>query len=244
MDNTNPFSDINTCGSYTQLWGLAFLLVLVQAAATALLVVFEKFSGLMFNSFEGMLPAMGASAYISWKLLERAGVDWRGAAADWRRNAAGDLKKALKYLAGYAAILCLFAVLLLAVYALSGGWIARILAPVAASNLHDGELLRATAAASAPRLLLALFTICAAAPVVEELFFRRIFYATLRKRARFWTSALWSGGLFAVFHGAAAPIMFPAGLYLCWVYEKERRLPVNILLHAMVNLSLLLYRLA
>lgn len=244
MDSSNPFSGIKTCESYGELWGYAAFIIFMQVAVTVLLVFFEKFSGLRFNSYESMLPALAATAYISWKILKKAGADWRAALADWQNNAAGDIRKAFKYLAGYAGVLACFAAVLLAVYALTGSGVEKVLAPVSDSNSRGGELIRATAAASPLRLLLALFTLCAAAPLAEELFFRRIFYASLRKKMRFWPAALWSGAVFAVYHGAAAVVLFPAGVYLCWVYERERRLLVNILLHSLVNLGLLLFRLA
>ena len=78
--------------------------------------------------------------------------------------------------------------------------------------------------------------------VAEELLFRRILFAALRARKGFWASALISGLAFALFHGKTALLVFPVGVYLCWVYERERRLPVNILLHGLINLSVTAFK--
>jgi len=236
MKEENPFLGIGTCANFTRLWQLTALILLLQVAVFLLVSVLGDVSGLKLDSFESLIPALLATGYVSWVVLERAGVSWRGALADWNRNAAGDLKKAFKYFAGYGLVLLLVAAALMAAYWFWGDGLQKAMKPLNDHDPADRTMLTGAAAASGPRLLLALISACVVAPVVEETFFRRIVYTTLRLKKGFWFSAFWAGLLFALFHGAAAPVILPAGVYLCLVYERERRLPVNILLHSMINL--------
>jgi hypothetical protein len=128
---------------------------------------------------------------------------------------------------------------LLAAYYLFGNRAEAVMKPLSDANGVENGLLKGITQGSVPRLLLVLFSACVLTPVVEEVFFRRIVFVTLRLRKGFWFSAFWSSLLFSLFHGLAAPVILPVGLYLCWVYERERRLPVNIFLHAFVNLSMI-----
>lgn len=113
------------------------------------------------------------------------------------------------------------------------------MAPINASTEKESVMLKQAAAVSPLRVLFSVFSACVLAPLAEELYFRRIFYTTVRARNGFWFSAFWSGLFFALFHGAAAPLLLPVGIYFCWVYERERRLPVNIMLHSMVNVVMI-----
>ncbi len=186
-----------------------------------------------------MVPVLLATGLVSWAVLKNAGVSWRGALAGWRRGAARDLRKAAGYFGGYALVLgCLFGVLYGA-YSLFGPGVTDAMRPLSAKNGLENTQLHGIAVFSRLRLLAVLFSACVLAPVVEEVFFRRIVFVTLRLRKGFWFSAFWSSLLFALFHGLAAPVILPVGLYFCWVYERERRLSVNILLHSLVNLSMI-----
>ena len=97
---------------------------------------------------------------------------------------------------------------------------------------------------SGTRFFFTLLSFCVLAPAGEELLFRRIIYTTLRKKMSFLRALFISSVFFAVTHGAAAPLVFPASLLLGYVYEKKRRLPVNIMLHALINLFALCVRLS
>ena len=88
-----------------------------------------------------------------------------------------------------------------------------------------------------------LFSFCVLAPIGEELLFRRIIYTTLRKKLSFFRALFASSVIFAAVHGSAALVVFPVSLLLGYVYEKKRRLPVNIMLHALINLFALAVRL-
>lgn len=78
---------------------------------------------------------------------------------------------------------------------------------------------------------------CILAPVIEELFYRRMLFVELRKYFGFWVSALFSSFIFAISHVYSnVAIICMIGIYLAYVYEKEKNLSVNIILHAMINL--------
>jgi len=239
MEDNNPFEGIKTCAGYTQLWLFAALVVLLQVGISTVVAMAEKRSGLSFSSFEAMIPALLATGLVSWILLRKAGVSWRGALEGWRRGAVADLGKAAGYFGGYALVLCCLFGVLYGAYCLFGPGVTEVMRPLSAKNGLENTQLHSLALFFRLRLLLVLFSACVLAPVVEEVFFRRIVFVTLRLRKGFWFSALCSSLLFSLFHGLAAPIILPVGLYFCWVYERERRLSVNILLHALVNLSMI-----
>jgi membrane protease YdiL (CAAX protease family) len=83
------------------------------------------------------------------------------------------------------------------------------------------------------------------APVVEEFFFRGLFYRTLRDRYGFWVGALGSAALFALLHSGAgdlaANVMLQIaigtfGVGLAAMYEWRGTLGANIAAHAAFNL--------
>lgn len=72
------------------------------------------------------------------------------------------------------------------------------------------------------------------APVVEELFYRRVLFSELRQGFGFLISMGISSLVFGLFHSNIL-ISGITGAYLAYVYEKEKSLPINILLHALLN---------
>ncbi|OGR67625.1 MAG: hypothetical protein A2081_00760 [Elusimicrobia bacterium GWC2_61_19] len=242
MDEKNPFGGIRTYDNYSHLWQLTGFILLLQVAVSVLVFILGDSLGVKFSPFESIIPALLVTGYTSWAMLDGLGVSWRAALAEWNSQLPSDLKKALKYLAGYGLMLLIIVAILMAAYWFWGAGLEKVMKPL--EDRHAGESARlAAAAVSRLRVLLVLFSACVVAPVVEEVFFRRIVFTTLRLKNGFWTSAFWAGLLFAVFHGAAAPLILPAGVYLCWVYERERRLTINIMLHAMVNLIMVTLKL-
>ena len=221
------------------LWQFTAFVVLLQIFISTIVALAEKRSGLIFSPFEAMIPVLLGTGSVSWTMLRNAGVSLPGALADWRLNAGRDLKKAAGYFGGYALVLFCIGAALLAAYYLFGNRIEAVMKPLSDQNGAENGLLKGIALGSLPRLLLVLFSACILTPVVEEAFFRRIVFTAIRLRSGFWFSAFCSSLLFSLFHGLAAPVILPVGLYLCWVYEKERRLPVTIFLHSLVNLSML-----
>lgn len=241
MEERNPFAGIKTYDNLRHLLALTGFILLAQLAALLAAALAAKFAGLRLDTYEAIIPAFVLTGYISLTVLEGLGVSWREAWRDWQANAAGDLLKALKYLAGYAGVLLVMLAALTAAYHLIGDGFLGAMDKVASTS--EGQTSSAKAlSVSSFRFGLLLLSTCVIAPVVEELFFRRIVFTTLRRRSGFWPSAFWSGLLFALFHGWGAPVTLPVGIYLAWVYERERRLPVNIMLHAMVNFLMMSYK--
>jgi membrane protease YdiL (CAAX protease family) len=99
---------------------------------------------------------------------------------------------------------------------------------------HHGELLF---------MPLVFVSVCVAAPLAEEVFFRGILYPYFKRLAGMWPAALLTGLLFGAAHmsiSAFLPLTV-FGAYLCIVYEKNGYLAAPAAIHALFNaLSLLL----
>lgn len=81
-------------------------------------------------------------------------------------------------------------------------------------------------------------------PLIEEVLFRGVLFASLRKRLQFWISAVITSFIFACAHLSASsegPLYIAAidtfilSLVLCWLREKTGSLWASILLHAIKN---------
>lgn len=81
------------------------------------------------------------------------------------------------------------------------------------------------------------------APVFEEIVFRGLFFATLRRRFGFVASALISASVFAVAHGYGVlgfiSVLW-SGLLWAWVYERSGSILPGILAHMVNNASVCL----
>jgi len=105
-------------------------------------------------------------------------------------------------------------------------------------------------------LLLTAFLVVILAPIAEELLFRGVIFAPLRKKSRVLAYAV-STLLFAFLHvhlhlfpGFSPALLLmllpyiPAGLALAWVYEKNGSIWATILLHSLMNLIALPFALS
>jgi len=72
-------------------------------------------------------------------------------------------------------------------------------------------------------------------PVVEELLFRRFFYVSLRKKLAFPAAAVLNSAVFGILHFPELITGFFAGIFLCYAYEKEGNILVNIIIHGVKN---------
>mgnify|MGYP000636581113 FL=1 len=77
-------------------------------------------------------------------------------------------------------------------------------------------------------------------PVIEELLFRCLLFVIFRSVMGFIPAALLSSLMFASIHDWAL-YAFISGVFLCWAYERYRRIGVVIMIHACHNLFILLY---
>lgn len=241
MEKPNPFRDIKTCDSYMELGIFTLVIIAAQVASLLLTALAAERFGVVPDTYEAMIPAFIFTAGLSLRALSDVGVSLRAAWEDWQANAWEDFRKALKYMAGYAAVLLAMALALLAAWVLFGAGMETAVEKVASTSAAQTVSAKALSV-SAFRFGLLLLSTCVVAPVAEELFFRRLVFTALRRRQGFWPSAVWSGLLFSLFHGWGAPATLPVGIYLAWVYERERRLPVNIMLHGMVNFLMMTYK--
>lgn len=99
-----------------------------------------------------------------------------------------------------------------------------------------------------PELLTSLVETIVFAPVFEEIVFRGLFFATLRRRFGFVASALISASVFAIAHGYGLlgfiSVLW-SGLLWAWVYERSGSVLPGILAHmvnnAVVCLSIILF---
>lgn len=101
---------------------------------------------------------------------------------------------------------------------------------------------------SSAEILVAALMVIVGAPVVEELFFRGIFFRSLRSRNSFWVAGLGSSLLFGFAHltveggsGWAGGLllvtmMFFVGFGLAYIYERRGNILANMVAHATFNI--------
>ena len=93
--------------------------------------------------------------------------------------------------------------------------------------------------ASLPKLTVSLLEYVIFAPIFEEIAFRGLLYATLRRRLAFFPAAIVSTGIFALAHGYSLIgfiSVFWSGFLWAWVYERTGSLIPGMVAHAMNNL--------
>lgn len=93
--------------------------------------------------------------------------------------------------------------------------------------------------ASRPVLAVSLLEYVVFAPVFEEIAFRGLLYAILRRRLRVWPAAAISAGIFAAAHGYGLigfVSVFWSGLLWAWIYERTGSLLPGMIAHATNNL--------
>lgn len=76
-------------------------------------------------------------------------------------------------------------------------------------------------------------------PVAEELIFRGLLYARIRRTLPVWASVLTASVIFALYHGNVIQILFafPMAIILTLLYEKGKWISYPILFHMGVNLT-------
>jgi len=93
--------------------------------------------------------------------------------------------------------------------------------------------------ASPPVLVSSLLQYVIFAPIFEELAFRGLLYAMLRRRFSFFPAALISAGIFALAHGYSLigfiSVLW-SGFLWAWIYERTGSLVPSMAAHAMNNL--------
>lgn len=88
-------------------------------------------------------------------------------------------------------------------------------------------------------MLLSFFDLIVLAPVLEEIVFRGLLFATLRRGLPFGAAAITSALVFALGHGyggAGLASVFWMGVVLAWVYEKTGSVVPGMIVHGASNL--------
>lgn len=94
------------------------------------------------------------------------------------------------------------------------------------------------------RTIFHLSTLCLIAPVAEEIFFRRFLFVSLRKAHTKTYAIAVSSIIFGAVHFEGFFVAAAMGAILAYVYEKEERLSIPILIHAMKNAAAIVAGLA
>lgn len=240
----DSFSGIKACDSYRRLFEIALAVialdVILSAGADLVLNGALKLGLDRLQVFTFIQKAV--YIIVCLLVLRSLGVDFRAAWRDWNGKALGDALSALKYFAVYLLIIGAMMALVMLASRLGGAEQEVIVRGLGGRDREIYSAAREVMGVSQAGFFLRLATVCFLAPVGEELVFRRLLYATLRKKIGFARALFASSVIFAASHGTASLLVFPVGLLLGYVYEKKRRLPANILLHGLINLFALAVR--
>jgi len=80
-------------------------------------------------------------------------------------------------------------------------------------------------------------------PLLEEVFYRGILFALLRRYVPMWLAVLVPTSIFALTHAGSGPanvvFAFVVGLYFSWLVVRSRSLLTNVLCHGAINLFVL-----
>lgn len=169
---------------------------------------------------------------------KEVGINISAVLRDWWRNRAQHLQIVIRYFLVYAGFLLLIlGALAVALISLEKtGLIAPALIDLAGNTELNGKMaqLRVIMERSIPRFAISLLSMCVLAPVIEEVYFRRFLFVSLRKKVNFVPALLISSILFMAVHPNLA-LGAVGGIYLGYIYEKGKSLPANILIHSVVN---------
>jgi len=132
------------------------------------------------------------------------------------------------------------AVLVVVAAGLWGGWVMDRLSEHFHLTSHWAEWFDADLVWATPSLTaVSLVEYVIFAPLFEELVFRGLLFAILRRKFRFLPAALMSAGIFGVAHGYGLVGLLSvcwSGVLWAWIYEKTGSLLPGILAHAINNL--------
>ncbi len=211
--------------------GRVGVLVLVRGGALGILLAF----GLIFvgvgDPLVGALTIPVASLPLlilaHRHLLRPAGLGFRRGLGLWPT------------LAGWRRVSVVVPFLLAA--GMVGEWGIAVAAEAADLSSHWTEWFIEKLTWGPPSVLaVSLVEIVVFAPIFEEIVFRGLLFATLRRKFGWIASAGLSGAIFAVMHGYGALGMlsvFWNGLLWAWAYEKTGSLLPGITAHALNNLA-------
>lgn len=179
------------------------------------------------------------AAGLLYPVVKNLGINPAASLRSLNVNKGRTLKLALKYFFLYLAILLSVLAVLFAVVILSDktGASAQHTAFFFSNKGMDKDIsyLNSVILLSPYRTFWYFISVCLLAPIVEEVFYRRLLFVGLRKKIPFAPSLIISSLIFGSMHSSLA-LATILGLYLGYVYEKEKNIFVNIALHSSINL--------
>lgn len=179
--------------------------------------------------------------------LSGLGVNFRMALSGFNMSIKTDLKLALKYFSIYAVsastlllLMALIGLLLIKTNIIDvETFITHYTMP--AAIMAGRRYLCDVVIQSPSKFIISLFSTCVLIPIGEEIFYRRFLYISLRHKMAFYPALLISSLIFSVVHPSGVIPALVTGLFLGWIYEKNENLPVNIMVHGLVNFSATLF---
>lgn len=149
------------------------------------------------------------------------------------------LKAGARYSAFYFAFMAILVVVLVSLVFLAASIAGTSVADIIKGS--EGATPFPQAVLESKWRMFAYFTgFCFLAPVAEEIFFRGLLYESLKSRFKIRTATVISALIFAIGHVNNFAMSFIAGLYLAFVYEKERNLTAAMTVHSALNIAALL----
>jgi hypothetical protein len=109
---------------------------------------------------------------------------------------------------------------------------------VSGLNELSSNYKRVASALYSPPFLIQILAAGLVIPIVEELIFRGMVFASIRDRLSFWPSAVVSALFFGLFHGnlVQGVYAFLIGIALAWIYEVCKTLLAPYLFHVSANI--------
>lgn len=156
--------------------------------------------------------------------LRIIGVDFRGAWRNWSGNLPRDVRLGILFFAAELSLTLLVQ------------WVwSQFGAP---PQDKASAMVRAIAGKGSLSAIGMILVVCVLVPVAEELFYKRLLYAGVRREMGALKAVLLCAAVFALSHSAqAALLIFPGSIISHYVYERYRRLPANIVMHSLINTS-------
>jgi len=146
-----------------------------------------------------------------------------------------DIAKAVKYFAGIVLGGIFLISFLVAAVAIGVYLFPTVAYLEHTLNAPFSEGLFPPAYSSPVRTVFYLATVCVIAPLAEEIFFRRFLFVYLRKTHTKSYSIAVSSMIFGAVHFEGFVIAAGIGAVLAYIYEKEERLAIPVMIHSMKN---------
>ena len=210
----------------------AALFVAVQVVLLVLLIKFKtqqySLAGSAPEFFYATAPQALLLLAISLGVLKRLKVDFLKTWSNWSANCVRDIRLAAVYF-----VVCIALSYLISSTGYPWGPSQDKSAFMISNAIHWGM----------PGFSGFLFLICILAPVAEELFYKRLLYAGVRREMPAPRAIILCSLLFALIHSRATfVIVFGWSLLTYYMYERHKSLFANIILHSLLNFSTVLIK--